>query len=258
MNKVNNEVVNYMCLVPGIYVQRKTIVGGKFVTNIDIRVKRPNFEECMSPQIAHTVEELGNLYIENDDALKDYVICFGPMACMTSFLFVVKGNFDYNEDKKTYMALVGKIMDMFRFIVNYKKELPNNTSLTNANCQLNDLLGAQWLAANMLVMYEDFDMLMYEYPTPEGCPSISMSRKFNEHIERMKPYRVSDYISDDEIAEIKKRVADKFEEYHTVYAPKEKIDLTPTKTIDSSIVTEVKTSKRKKKVVTTVESFELF
>ena len=205
MNKVNNDVVNYMCLVPGIYVQRKTIVGGKFVTNIDIRVKRPNFEECMSPQIAHTVEELANLYIENDVDLKDYVICFAPMACMTSFLFVVKGNFDYNEDKKTYMALVGKIMDMFRFIVNYKKELPNNTSLTNANCQLNDLLGAQWLAANMLVMYEDFDMLMYEYPTPEGCPSISMSRKINEPIERMRPYKVSDYISDDEIAEIKKR-----------------------------------------------------
>ena len=85
-----------------------------------------------------------------------------------------------------------------------------------------------------------------------------MSRKAHVHVEKMKPYRVSDYISDDEIAEIKKRVADKFEEYHTVYASKEKNDLIPTKTIDSSIVTEVKTSKRKKKIITTVESFELF
>lgn len=54
------------------------------VTTWDLRFKKPNAGDYISPKALHTVEHLLATVLRNS-AVKDNVIYFGPMGCRTGF-----------------------------------------------------------------------------------------------------------------------------------------------------------------------------
>ncbi len=71
----------------------------KDIFTYDLRFKRPNCKEYISPSAAHTIEHLFATVIRNK--LKDEVIYFGPMGCRTGFYLLLR-NISL-ENAKTYV-----------------------------------------------------------------------------------------------------------------------------------------------------------
>ena len=180
MEKIESFKINHKKLVPGIYISRKDRINNEVVTTIDIRVKRPNFEDCMHPSVAHTIEHLGATYFRNLSGWKDDIIYFGPMGCLTGFYLVLAG--DYEPSTSKYMKVVDMIMGMFQFVCNYKGEIPGATPVECGNYKMMDMEGAVNLAANMLVLKETFDSLMYVYPNETNSQGIATSISLNKEV----------------------------------------------------------------------------
>ena len=64
----------------GLYAQ--TDANG--VTTFDLRMKKPNAGDYISPKALHTVEHLMATALRNSRA-KENIIYFGPMGCRTGF-----------------------------------------------------------------------------------------------------------------------------------------------------------------------------
>ena len=63
------------------------------VTTWDLRFKKPNAGDYISPKALHTVEHLIATILRNSES-KDDIIYFGPMGCRTGFyLLTVNLNF---------------------------------------------------------------------------------------------------------------------------------------------------------------------
>ena len=180
MEKIESFKINHKKLVPGIYISRKDRINNEVVTTIDIRVKRPNFEDCMHPSVAHTIEHLGATYFRNLSGWKDDIIYFGPMGCLTGFYLVLAG--DYEPSTSKYMKVVDMIMGMFQFVCNYKGEIPGATPVECGNYKMMDMEGAVNLAANMLVLKETFDSLMYVYPNETNSQGIATSISLHKEV----------------------------------------------------------------------------
>lgn len=65
------------------------------VTTWDLRFKKPNAGDYVSPKALHTIEHLLATVLRNS-ARKDNVIYFGPMGCRTGF-YLLTVNMDYGE-----------------------------------------------------------------------------------------------------------------------------------------------------------------
>lgn len=180
MSEIASFKVDHTILVPGIYVSRRDKFGDTVLTTFDIRVKRPNFEDCMSPAVAHTIEHIGAHFLRNDDRIKNDVVYFGVMGCLTGFDLVING--DYETMTPEFFKVVNVIHDMFKAIVEWNIPIPGATEKKCGNYRMNDLFAAQTLASNMLVMMDDLQMLLYEYPTKEKNPGILDSCAVNEHV----------------------------------------------------------------------------
>jgi len=180
MSEIASFKVDHTILVPGIYVSRIDKIGNTTLTTFDIRVKRPNFEDCMSPATAHTIEHIGAHFFRNDDRIKNNVVYFGVMGCLTGFDFVVYG--EYKPMTPEFFEVVNVIHDMFKAIVDWNIPIPGATEKQCGNFRMNDLFSAQNICANMLVMMDDLQMLLYEYPTKEKNPGILDSCAVNEHV----------------------------------------------------------------------------
>lgn len=162
MEKIASFTIDHTKLNPGIYVSRVDKIAKYNITTLDIRVKKPNYEDAMSSACAHTIEHLGATFFRNSTKWKDKVIYFGPMGCLTGFYLILKGT--YTPGTKTYDEVVEFIMDMFRFTVKYEGKIPGASAVECGNYKLMDLTSAQFLAANMLTLYETFETLEYVYP----------------------------------------------------------------------------------------------
>lgn len=65
------------------------------VTTWDLRFKKPNGGDCVSPKALHTAEHLMATVLRNSES-KDDVIYFGPMGCRTGYyLLTVNLNQEY-------------------------------------------------------------------------------------------------------------------------------------------------------------------
>ena len=63
------------------------------VTTFDLRFKKPNGGDYLSPKACHTIEHILATILRNSDK-KDCIIYFGPMGCRTGFyLLTVNLNF---------------------------------------------------------------------------------------------------------------------------------------------------------------------
>lgn len=80
MDKIPSFQKNHDALSVGLYAQ--TDANG--VTTFDLRTKKPNAGDYISPKALHTVEHLMATALRNSRA-KENIIYFGPMGCRTGF-----------------------------------------------------------------------------------------------------------------------------------------------------------------------------
>lgn len=91
MEKIASFSKNHDLLAPGLH-ECGTSHG---VTTWDLRFKKPNAGDYVSPEASHTVEHLLATVLRNSGK-KDCIIYFGPMGCRTGF-YLLTVNLDYAE-----------------------------------------------------------------------------------------------------------------------------------------------------------------
>ena len=80
MNKIPSFEKDHDALQPGLYFS--TLQRG--VATFDLRFKKPNAGDYISPAALHSIEHMLATALRNGKA-KDDVIYFGPMGCRTGF-----------------------------------------------------------------------------------------------------------------------------------------------------------------------------
>ena len=80
MDKIPSFKKDHDSLTPGLYAQ--TDANG--VTTFDLRFKKPNAGDYISPKALHTIEHLMATVLRNSRA-KESIVYFGPMGCRTGF-----------------------------------------------------------------------------------------------------------------------------------------------------------------------------
>ena len=117
MEKITSFTIDHIKLQPGLYVSRKDIKNGVFVTTFDLRLTSPNEEPVMNTAEVHTIEHLAATYLRNDPEWKDKVLYFGPMGCRTGFYLLLFGD-HASED------VLPLVKNCFRFVADYSGEVP--------------------------------------------------------------------------------------------------------------------------------------
>jgi S-ribosylhomocysteine lyase len=96
MERIASFTVDHDLLTEGIYVSR---VDGDVVT-YDLRMRRPNNGDYVSPLAAHSLEHLLATYMRAGEA-GERVIYVGPMGCRTGFYLLMRGSTADNEKNLT-------------------------------------------------------------------------------------------------------------------------------------------------------------
>lgn len=128
--------IDHTKLKPGLYVSRIDKLGDDEITTFDIRVCYPN-KDAMTSAIAHTIEHLMADYLRNYSPLRDNVLYFGPMGCLTGFYLILKGRYNSEQIKE-------EIAEEFQICSN-ARNIPGATVFECGNYKLNDLRGAREL-----------------------------------------------------------------------------------------------------------------
>lgn len=131
MKKIASFTVNHDTIKEGIYISR---IDGDTVT-YDVRIKRPNCGDYMSPAVAHTIEHLLATYIRNSEIEKS-VIYVGPMGCMTGFYVILKENVSYGK-------AIEIIRNGFIFISEYSGKIIGAKKTECGNYRCHNLKGAK-------------------------------------------------------------------------------------------------------------------
>lgn len=126
MERITSFSVDHEKLRQGIYVSR---VDGDIVT-YDLRMSVPNLEAAIDPKGAHAIEHLGATILRNGQ-LKDKIIYFGPMGCMTGFYLIVK---DLGIEQVT-----GLVKDVCEKIVAWDGPVPGASAKECGNYTYMDL-----------------------------------------------------------------------------------------------------------------------
>ena len=106
MEKIASFQKDHDKLQPGLYAQ----TDKNQITTFDLRFKKPNAGDYITPKALHTIEHLLATVLRNSDK-KDDIVYFGPMGCRTGFyLLTVRLCFEevlvlLQESIKTALAL---------------------------------------------------------------------------------------------------------------------------------------------------------
>ncbi len=142
MEKIASFCVNHHNLVPGVYVSRRDYKENIVVTTFDLRVTKPNLEPAMDTAAIHTVEHLVATYLRNSEQKND-VIYFGPMGCKTGFYLVMFGELEPE-------SILELVKEAFRFVAQFKGEIPGATPRDCGNYSLQNLDMAHYYAEKYL------------------------------------------------------------------------------------------------------------
>ena len=178
MELIKSFTIDHLLLQAGIYIFAVNDVNGQKITTLDIRVVRPNYDTPMTAEIAHTIEHIGSIWLRNNPAIKDDVLYFGPMGCLTGFYLLVSRDL---SNKEAFNEVVNHIIKMMDFISKYNGSLEEVgfTSKQCGNYTLNDLNGAKNIAANFVVLHEALGALCFEYPKENSSSSAETVRASN-------------------------------------------------------------------------------
>jgi len=143
MNKIPSFTINHLCLLRGIYVSRKDIVGDQVITTFDIRMKEPNREPVLGAGALHTIEHLAATFLRNHPQWGERVIYWGPMGCATGNYLLMKGDLK-PQDIESLMQ------ETFRFIATFEGKVPGAAPRDCGNYLLHDLPMAKYESAKYL------------------------------------------------------------------------------------------------------------
>lgn len=143
MEKIPSFTIDHNRLLRGIYVSRKDEVGGDTVTTFDIRMKEPNREPALHPGALHTIEHLAATYLRNDAEWKDRIVYWGPMGCLTGNYLLMRGDLKPAD-------IVELMKRTFRFVAEFKGDVPGAAPQNCGNWLLHDLPMARWEARKYL------------------------------------------------------------------------------------------------------------
>lgn len=143
MKKIPSFTIDHLRLQRGIYVSRKDYVGDEVITTFDIRMKNPNREPALGQGAIHTIEHLAATFLRNHPTWADRIVYWGPMGCLTGNYLLVKGDLESKD-------ILELMLETFRFIADYKEEIPGATAKDCGNYLLQDLPMARWEANKYL------------------------------------------------------------------------------------------------------------
>ena len=126
MEKITSFTIDHIRLQPGLYVSRKDRVRQEVVTTFDLRLVSPNEEPVMNTAEIHAMEHLAATYLRNEPCWKDRVLYFGPMGCRTGFYLLIAGDLSSRD-------VLGLVTDCFRFIRDYRGEIPGASAMDCGN-----------------------------------------------------------------------------------------------------------------------------
>ena len=135
----------------GLFVSRRDMVNGAYITTFDVRMKRPNVEPAIHANAMHTIEHVVATYLRNS-RFKDHVVYWGPMGCLTGFYFIT------NTAHRIEPREIERLMRAaFRHMANYRGEVPGASPVNCGNCLLHDLQMAEYEAKAFLAKKWRFD-----------------------------------------------------------------------------------------------------
>ena len=151
MKKISSFTVDHDRLERGIYVSR---IDGDIVT-YDLRMRRPNAGDYITPLAAHSLEHLLATYMRSGEA-GDRVIYVGPMGCRTGFYFLTRGI--------SHADAIRLMADAIAFTATYTGEIPGASAVECGNWQDHDLAGARQWAAAMVPVLQNYTEDRLTYP----------------------------------------------------------------------------------------------
>lgn len=134
--------VDHTRILPGIYVSRvdKIDCGDEIrsIVTYDIRMKIPNKEPAIHTAAMHSIEHLVATYLRNNSDIKDSLIYWGPMGCMTGCYMITNHNIPCDEIRE---ILIGAM----EFVVNFDgSEVPGTDITQCGNYKMHDLEMAKY------------------------------------------------------------------------------------------------------------------
>lgn len=128
MDKIPSFSKNHDMLETGLHKMGTT----HGVTTWDLRFKKPNAGDYVSPKALHTVEHIIATVLRNSDK-KDCIIYFGPMGCRTGF-YLLTVNLNYG-------AVLALLKQSFALALSFT-EIPGNKREECGNYLEHDLTDA--------------------------------------------------------------------------------------------------------------------
>ena len=139
MEKIASFQKDHDKLQPGLYAQ----TDKNQITTFDLRFKKPNAGDYITPKALHTIEHLLATVLRNSDK-KDDIVYFGPMGCRTGF-YLLTLRLTYEE----VLALLKECIPAALAL----DEIPGSGRRECGNYLEHDLSGAkQELAAYLAVL----------------------------------------------------------------------------------------------------------
>lgn len=169
MNDITSFKVDHTILEPGIYLRDLK----NNIKSWDIRFKKPNSGDYMSPATIHTLEHLLATYYKNVLSDVTYSVC--PMGCQTGFYILTE---DIVSERTMYLSMLGA----HSYIMS-TTEIPGASVESCGQYDLQDLDGAKKVMEefheNVLSKFElDFYMDMIDKELKE--PVIFEGEVYND------------------------------------------------------------------------------
>lgn len=152
MEKIASFCIDHDKLCPGIYVSR---IDHDDIVTYDLRFKKPNNGDFLTPAAAHTIEHIFATHIRSSE-LADKVVYFGPMGCLTGFYLILKG--------ASYAEAIAQIKDTIRFTAEYEGEIPGAKKIECGNYMMQDLPAAKAETENYLSVIAEWQEKDLVYP----------------------------------------------------------------------------------------------
>ena len=119
MEKIPSFLKDHDKLAVGLHMQ--TDAHG--ISTFDLRFKKPNAGDYISPKALHTIEHLLATVLRNS-AEKDNIVYFGPMGCRTGFYLLTR-NLEYDRVKELLRGAIAVALALEEIPGNKREECGN-------------------------------------------------------------------------------------------------------------------------------------
>ena len=150
IKKITSFTVDHTALTEGLYVSR---IDGD-ITTYDLRMRKPNAGDYITPGAAHSMEHMFATFIRNSE-LADDIIYFGPMGCQTGFYLLVR-NADHMKVYKT-------VIKVLENIIAYDGEIFGNSEVECGNYRTLSLDDAKYESKRYLDVLKNLKSFTFTY-----------------------------------------------------------------------------------------------